>query len=102
VLQAIVNPVVFAKLHDSFASLSSISKAQSAKGFYVLEGWGFSNSEKKIEARIDRVIRIRNAAMVTPLTVRLIVEDSQLSDTNPYGLKIDSVEELEPQEGGGS
>jgi hypothetical protein len=101
-LQDLVTPSVFVKLHDSLASLSSISKTQSAKCYYVLEGWGFSNADKKIEAHIDRVIRVRNAAIATPLTLHLTIQESQLSDTNPYGLKIDGVEELELQEGSGS
>jgi hypothetical protein len=101
-LQGILTSTVFDKLHDSLAAFSSISKTQSAKCFYVLEGWGFSNADKKIEAHIDRVIRIRNAVVATPLTIHLTFQESQLSDTNPYGLKIDGIEELEPQEGGGS
>ena len=89
-------------MKDSLQGLGSLSKAQQARSYFVLESWGFSNAEHKIEARIDRVIRVRSAAVATPMTVRLVVQEAPMTETNPYGLKIESLEEAEEaQEGAG-
>jgi hypothetical protein len=101
-LEELVVPTILPKLKDSLQGLSSLSKAQQARSYFVLEGWGFSNADHKIEARIDRVIRIKSAAVATPMTVRLIVQEAPVTESNPYGLKIESLEEAEAQEGAGS
>lgn len=87
---------VFKKLKDSLSSFKSMAQNQKAKCFYVFEGFGFSNSEKKIEAHITRVLRIGNLAASTPLVIKLLYRESSVSEANPYGLTITGVEETEP------
>lgn len=99
-LQEILVPELIPKLKDSLQGLESVAKLQHARSYFVLEGWGFSNEKRKVELRIIRVIRIRNAAISTPMMIHLVLQESPLTETNPYGLLVESLEESEVKEGG--
>ncbi len=94
-LKEIIADPAFQKLKDSLLSLETVSKNQSARGFYVLEGYRFSNERKVIEAQISRIIRVGATGVVTPLLVRLFFDEAAVSEQNPYGLKIKALEEME-------
>lgn len=97
-LELLTTDVVFGKLKDSINSFRSLAQNQAARCYYLLEGFGFSNSQQKIEARIVRVIRIGAIATATPLTIRVSYRDAKLTRENPYGLAVSSLEEVLPQE----
>ncbi len=97
-LKNITEESVFKKLKDSISSFKSISQNQKAKSYFTFEGYGFSNSDKKIEARITRVIRIKNIAAASPLIVRLSYQEVAVSEANPYGMTVTGIEEVEQTE----
>ncbi len=94
-LKSITTDSVYQKYKESFTQFEALAQNQAAKSYYVLEGFGFSNAQKKIEVRITRIIRIRNVGMATPLTVRLSYQETAVNAENPYGLIIDGIEESE-------
>lgn len=94
-LKEVVSDSVFIKLKESLSSFRAIAQNQHASSFYVFEGYGFSNKEQKIEARITRVLRIKNVAIATPLIVRLKFQEVGVSETNPYGMNLIGIEESE-------
>jgi len=94
-LKSYTDETVFKKLKDSLSSFKILAQNQKAKCFYVFEGYGFSNSDKKIEAHITRVLRMGAIAASTPLVVRLLYRETGISEVNPYGLQITGIEEVE-------
>ncbi|MCM0606266.1 MAG: hypothetical protein KA715_09260 [Xanthomonadaceae bacterium] len=94
-LKTLTDEAVFKKLKASISSFQSLAQNQKAKCFFTFEGFGFSNSEKKIVAHISRVLRIGTMAAATPLIVRLTYRESSVSPENPYGLQVVGVEEFE-------
>lgn len=96
VLSKVTDETIFKRLKDSIGSFESIATNQNGKSYYVLEGYGFSNEKRKIEARITRVLRMNNLAVATPFTVRLSYKETSVSESNPYGLVVDGLEEVEP------
>lgn len=90
---ALTDLSVFNRLKDNLNSLELLAKGQNARSFYVLEGFGYSQSQKKIEADITRIIRIQNTAVATPLKIRIAFSEAGPSSMNPYGLKVVGVEE---------
>lgn len=100
-LKEIINESALIKLKESLSSLRGIAQNQHASSFYVFEGYGFSNKEQKIEARITRVLRIKNVAVATPLVLRLKFQEVSVSDANPYGMSVIGIEESELKEDDG-
>ena len=94
-LSRLTTPSVFTKLKDSLQTFESMSKNQKAKSYYVLEEFHFSNEERKIALQITRVLRIRNAALATPIRIEMTYSETSLSPDNPYGLLIETVNEQE-------
>ena len=94
-LKTLVAEPVLSKIRDSVVAYGSVAKAQDARGYYVLEGFRFSNEQHAIEAQVSRIIRLGSTGVVTPLSLRLIYEDTALSDSNPYGLRVKAIEEGE-------
>ncbi len=92
-LKTIVSTDVFTKLRESFTTFQSLGQTQGARSFYVLEDFGFSNSQNKILAKVTRVLRIQNVAVATPLEIHISFQESTVSQSNPYGLTVTSVEE---------
>ena len=105
VLTALTDSAVFSKLKDNLSSLEMLAKGQNARSFYVLEGFGYSQAQRRIEADVTRVIRIQNTAVATPLKIRIAFSEAGPNSVNPYGLKVVGVEEtpiseLNQKEGG--
>lgn len=98
ILKHITSDAVFGRLKDSFTAFEALAQNQDASCYYVLEGFGFSNSQKKIEARITRILRVKNVGLATPLVIRISFQEAILSEANPYGLIIDGLEEVEVKE----
>lgn len=96
ILKGISDEAPFNKLKDSITSYGAIAKSQDARGYYVLEGYRFSNEQKLIETQVSRVIRIGTTGVVTPLMIRITFEESALSDGNPFGLRVKAIEERDP------
>ncbi len=94
-LQAISTDAVISRLKDSIIGYGAVAKAQDARGYYLLEGFRFANEQHLIEAQVSRILRIGNTGVVTPLKLKLTYEDAAISDANPYGLRVKSVEEGE-------
>ncbi len=94
-LKRIATDQVLSKMKDSLDSYSAIAKSQDARGYYVLEGFRFSNDQHVIEAQVSRIIRLGTTGVVTPLSLRLSYEDASISDKNPYGLRVKGIEEGE-------
>ncbi len=94
-LKNIVTEAVQTKLKESIVGYGAIAKSQDAKGYYVLEGFRFSNEQHLIEAQVSRIIRLGTTGVVTPLVLRLVFEDMSVSDANPYGLRVKAIEEGE-------
>ncbi len=95
ILKTIVSDSVFNKLKDSVANYGSIAKFQDARGFYVLEDFRLANQQHVIEAQVSRIIRLSTTGVVTPLRLRLIYEETTISNANPYGLRVKAIEEGE-------
>ena len=94
-VRTLVTDGVAAKLKDSMVSYSTIAKAQNARAYYVLEGFRFSNERRLIDAQVSRIIRVGTTGVVTPLQIRLVYEDSAVSGQNPYGFRVNSIEEVD-------
>lgn len=101
-LKVFTSDAVYSKLKDSLASFESIAQNQQAKSHFILEGFGFANAKRRIEARVTRVLRIKHLGLSTPLVIRIAYEDVAVSQTNPYGLVVTGVEEVEAKEGDNS
>jgi type IV secretory pathway component VirB8 len=86
---------VQAKLKDSMAAFEAMARNQDMRCFYVLEGYRFSNENKVIEANVSRIIRIGVTGVVTPIRVVIGYDEAPVSEENPYGLKVVSIEETE-------
>lgn len=99
-LKQLTSEAVYSKLKDSVASFEAIAQNQQARSHYVLEGFGFANAKRTIEARVTRIVRIKHLALSTPLVIRIFYEDTAVSQTNPFGLIVSGLEELEADEGG--
>ena len=100
-LKTVVTDQVFSKLKESIVGYGAIAKSQEAKGFFVIEGFRFSNDQHIIEAQISRIIRVGGPGVVTPLVLKLTYEDTSVSDANPYGLRIKAIEEGPIAQGSG-
>lgn len=94
-LKEILSEPAFQKMKDSLLSLEILSKNQGARSFFILEGYQFSNERKIIEAKVSRVLRVGTTGVVTPLVVRIYFDDAAMTEKNPYGLRIKSLEEGE-------
>jgi hypothetical protein len=94
-LATLTDAGIFSKLKDSVNAFEAIAKNQKAASYYILEGFWFSNTDHKIEARLTRVLRIQEAALATPLIVHLTYIDAPLTPENPYGLKVSALDESE-------
>ena len=94
-LASLLDGSILVKLKDSTNAFEALARNQKAHSYYVYEGYGFSNAQHKIEARMIRVLRIQNAAFATPLIVRIVYSESALSAENPYGLTVSSLDEVE-------
>ena len=95
-LKEVTSEGVFKNLKNSNSSFQSIAQNDQARSYFVFEGYGFSNKERKIEAKITRVLRIKNTAAATPFVVRLSYQETSISELNPYGLVVTGVEETVP------
>ena len=95
ILTQIISDAALNKLKDSLISIEAIAKTQGARSFYILEGYRFSNQQKVIEAQVSRVIRVGSTGVVTPLLIHLYFEEASVTEQNPYGLQITSLEEIE-------
>ena len=98
-LKLITSDPVFKKLKDSLSSFKALAQNQGAKCYFVLEGYGFSNRDQKIEVKVTRVLRMKSAAFGTPLIVKLNYQETAVSETNPYGLTITGIDETDLSEG---
>jgi hypothetical protein len=94
-LRKLVSEKAYASMKESVTSLSVLTSTQKGRVFFVLEGYRFANQKKLIEAKVSRIVRVGNAGVVTPLTIRLTYEEVTVSEDNPYGLQVKSVEEFE-------
>ena len=94
-LKELTSESVFSSLKTPLTSFESLAQTQGAKSYYVLEDFGFSNAKKLIEAKITRVIRIKNAALATPLQITLTFDEASLSESNPFGLTVVGLDESE-------
>jgi len=91
----ISSEAVQGKLKDSLLSFGAMAKNQDMRCFYVLEGYRFSNEKKLIEANVSRIIRIGNTGVVTPIRVVIGYDEASVTEQNPYGLKVISLDESE-------
>jgi hypothetical protein len=94
-LKSIMKEAVFNRFKDSLNSFEALAKSQSARSFYALEGFAFSNAKHVLEARVSRVLRIQTSGLVSPIVVRLSFEEVPVTESNPYGLQITGVEEVD-------
>lgn len=98
-LKNLVSEKVLQSLKSPLEADESLAKTQSAQSYYLLEerGLSYSNTKRIIEAKITRVVRVRNAAVATPMVVRLSFQEAPINTANPYGLIVDGLEELDPE-----
>jgi len=94
-LKELTSESVFSKLKSPISSFESLAKLQGARSYYVLEDFGFSNSKKTLQAQITRVIRIKSAALATPLRIVLNYDETSISDANPFGMTVVGLDEAE-------
>ncbi len=94
-LQVVTTDSVYSKLKESIIAYSAITKSQNARGFYILEGFQYSNEKRIIEALVSRVIRVGNTGVVTPLKILIEFDEARLNEQNPYGITITSLNESE-------
>lgn len=99
-LRTILDESPFTKMKDSIVSLGLLAKNQDARGFFILEGYRFSNEQRIIEAKVSRIIRVGTVGALTPLLIRLHYAETAVTEQNPYGLIIKSLEETEIRQGG--
>jgi hypothetical protein len=94
-LSQITEPLVMTKLKDSLQAFEAMTHNEKARSYYVLEDFHFSNEQKKVSIQMTRVLRIRSAALSTPLRIELTYSEAPLTAENPYGLVIDTLNEQE-------
>jgi hypothetical protein len=94
-LKVLVSDKVFAKLKESFVAFESLAQNQSAKSYYVLEDFGFANEKRIIEARVTRVLRIKDVALATPLSILINYDETSVTEANPFGLIVTAVKEVQ-------
>ena len=93
-MKGLTDDKVFSALKDSFGASEVLAANQKARSYYVLESPpAFSAAMDRLELSITRVLRIRNVALATPLTIRLGLSSAPLNEQNPFGLKITSLQE---------
>lgn len=94
-LSAITSETVQTKLKDSLVAFGAMARNQDMRSFYVLEGHRFSNEKKIVEAQVSRIIRIGATGVVTPIQLVITYDEAAVTEQNPYGLKIVSIDESE-------
>ena len=100
-LKVVAGDTIFAKLKDSLAANDALAQNQKAESYYALEHQTFSNLLDAGELHITRILRIRNVALATPLTIRFAVKQAPVTDQNPYGLVLDELDEEEARDASG-
>ena len=98
-LSEISSEAVQSKLKDSLVTFEAMAKSQDMRSFYVVEGYRVSNERRIIEATVSRVIRIGTTGVVTPIRVIICYDESAITENNPYGLKVISLDESEIKSG---
>ena len=97
-LKEIVGGPIFSKLRDSMATNEALAVNQKAESYYTLESESFSSALDQAELHLTRVLRIRSAALATPLIVRLSLKPAPVTERNPYGFMIGELIEEEARE----
>lgn len=100
-IAALATDAVFGRLKDSLAANEAIAQNQKAESFYVIEREAYSKAMDRAELQITRVLRVRNAAIATPLIVKLNIAAAPITNQNPYGLVVSGVEEVAASDAAG-
>lgn len=95
-LKELTDEGIYKKLKDGSSSFQSFAENDHGHSFYVLEGFCFSNKDRKIEAKVIRILKIKDAATAIPINLKLSYQNAAITEKNPYGLVVTSFEESVP------
>jgi hypothetical protein len=92
-LEALTTASVFSQLKNSMTASEGLAQNQKAESYYVIEREAYSKAMDGAELQVTRVLRIQNAAIATPLNIKLTIHGAPITDQNPYGFVLAGVDE---------